>query len=276
MQIFTSFNFTLPPLHRQPKYRSFSAAQGARAAGHVFSQNIVGYTKVDLTGIVGSMQQTGVQFTLVDVNEDPLDIHKIILEDAAPGATSIRWFNPVSRQYGIAFWADWDEDFEEVEPSWRDGDGVPIIKTFVPGEGYWIAINGAIGPNPALFTAGQVLFDPSIEYFSLPFTIGSMDQRINPLPIATDIHDIIMSNAAPGATSIRWFDSDTRQYYVAFWADWDEDFEEVEPSWRDGDGVLIDKTFVVGEAFWVAVNGVLDSSPEAKTEILFKNPLFEP
>ena len=259
------------PIHYFRQYFLFiSTAPGARAAGHVFSQNIVGYTKVDLTGIVGSQQQTGAQFTLVGINEDPLDIHKIILEDAATG-TSIRWFRPGDAKYDIAMWLDYDEDGEDVDPSWRDIYGKLIVKTFVPGEAYWIMISGKIGPNPALLTAGQVLLDPFAEYFSLPLTVGSQDQRVNPLPVAIDIHDIMLSNAATGA-SIRWFRPGDGKYDIAMWLDYDEDGEDVDPSWRDIYGKLIDKEFFVGEAFWVMVSGAL--KPLEKTEVLFKNPLF--
>ena len=239
------------------------------------SVNIVGYTTTDTAK--GAQQMAGASF--VSVGSEALDIQDIVPQgDNAEGGTWIKWWDPVAKKYSANVYyvyEMYDPETDATLPNsqgWADADWYPIEKTFAPGEGFWFQ---AANDNVKIVVSGQV-DQPTTQYLSLPLTKGAQRMVQNPFPTDLDIQDIVLDgDNAEGGSWIKWWDPVAKKYganvyYV--YEMYDPETDATLPNsqgWADADWYPIEKTFSVGDGFWV-------QSANDGVDISFPNPFYPP
>ena len=278
-----------------------AVAAGLAAFGDgITSANTVGYQEMGLTA--GKQVMKGAMF--ISVGDASLSLQDIKMDasTAANAATQIWWWNKDTRKYTYAYWcpscnADGDyidangtvvNDESKAARVWGDGESwIAIDKTFAPGEGFWIQPDSG-EVSPSVLIAGELATtDKTIQYLTANLTPGKQVQFTQPMPVGTfSLQNVKMdpSTAANAATQVWWWNKDTRKYTYAYWcpscnADGDyidatgtvvSDESKAALVWGDGETwIAIEKTFEVGEAFWVQPD-----SGELTPKVMFPNPFY--
>ena len=192
------------------------------------------------------------------------------------------WWNGATYDAKAIWYTElYDENEEGLGyAGWGDFDmWMPIVKTFAPGESFWIQVNDSAAVADATFTmAGQVeSVSQADQYYAIPVIPGVQQQLTNPFPTGNlSLQNIKMSDKLiDGQAQLWWWNGATYDAKAIWYTElYDENEEGLGyAGWGDFDMWMpIEKTFSNGEAFWVQVN---DSAKAEDATVSFPNPFYK-
>ncbi len=235
----------------------------AASAAEVTSDNVVGYSKIQLP--VNAMTIVGNQFQ--NIGETIINIQDITVagDFAQDGTDWIKFWDASTGSYQEAYFfgeeADGvfiDDNYEEsLGAGWGDADQIVIDLDVNLGQGFWAkSVEGG-----ALVLNGEV---SNNNIVNVP--VNAMTLIANPIPQAINIQDIKVDENFDtwGGDWIKFWNPSTGTYQEAYFfgeeADGvfaDDTYEEtLGAGWGDADQLIVDIKIDVGQGFWVkSVNG---------------------
>ena len=230
-------------------FKSF--AQGAGAA-QAYSQNAVGYTKVD----VDSLVIIGVQFC--EIGGGVITTKNVLPENMDPLDT-LRFWN--GNTYDEVFYYDYDVwggvyvddvNWEELGPGFGDANQIAVYVPIASGSAFWTKSKN----NKSKITVfGEVPATNSVK-FSAGLSLVS-----GTFPVKTKIKTIVAEGLQPLDTISFWNGS---KYEEVFYYDYDVwggvyvdnvNWEELGPGFGDANQIVTTLEIPEGKGFWVKTKG---------------------
>ena len=229
-------------------FHPHSPAPGARAEA-VYSANVVGYTKITLTG----RDILGMQFETVGIPEIPLNIQDIKATGLDSYIDSISVWNGLGYDPFVYYGSDaeggvYESDGETlVGPGWGDENQIASDITLVAGSGFWL--------NPSseavITIAGQVSSEDSV---SVP---AGRTQISNPFPINLAIRNIGAIGLVSYVDSLSYWNGTGYESMIFYGEDaeggvYESDGETlIGPGFGDENQIVSDVTIGIGKGFWI-------------------------
>ena len=227
-----------------------TVALAASALGQsVYSGNIVGYTKVQLSA--GRTDMIGMQFIEVG-GANALNIQDIVLIDPTDAEDIIRFWNPTSKTYTTATYYD-ETRISGLGyvggPGWGNNSEYRLDDDIPAGQGFWAQTDA----TTFCMVKGQVIAPEDNE---LELDAGKLDFICNPFPCSISIQDIVINNPTDAEDIIRFWNPTSKTYTTATY------YDETRISglgyvggagWGDNSEYRLDVDFDIGKGFWIQV-----------------------
>jgi hypothetical protein len=225
----------------------FAPCAGAEA---VYSENVVGYTKINATQ---GLNILGGQF--ITVGGGNLNIQKITSEDLTGGDTAQFWngtsyttvfYYGVNNEGGV-----YDTDEETcLGPGWGDINQIVVNRAINAGEGFWIQAGAA----STVTISGEITSSAQVSLSS------GLNLVANPVPAAINVSEISAVGLEGGDTAQFWNGSSyTTVFYYGLNNEggvYDTDEETcLGPGWGDINQIVVSMPIVVGQGFWIQSAG---------------------
>ena len=215
----------------------------------LFDCATVSLAELASANVVGYQEQNAKSFwmmtpTFESINSTGYSIHDFVVKGASDGMTTMQILDGSGGVSKMAFW--YNDGGEGYPAGWWDEEGAELVEhSLAPGEG--VIVNSSEA-GVKLVSSGQV---PGV----ITKDIGVFVIFGNGSPVEISNHDISITGASDGMTTMQILDSAGAVSKMAFW--YNDGGEGYPAGWWDEEGAeLVDVTLAPGDAV------ILNSSEE--------------
>ena len=243
----------------------------AASAAEVTSNNVVGYTRLNIAG--GQLNCVALQFQDVGATDEAASIAKLTSTGLKAGsydtmnteAPCIMFYNGIGYDYYYYISDAYNADGDEVT-AWANLNGDEIDVTKIIGTGFWLNVPDGTCTTGKLIQAGEVNNSDNV---SINIAEG-LTLAGNPFPTPFDMSKVTTEGIKPGiydtmnteAPCIMIYNGIGYDYYYYISDAYNADGDEV-TAWANLNGDAIEGVIAnPGEAFWAnsKTSGVLKFS----------------
>ena len=225
----------------------FAGAQTLHAQESVYSVNVVGFQKVD----VSAANQGGLGLMSMPFDKDSPYIDRVVGTNGTAGSTAFTADNVImfdtDTQTMRTFWL-FSHTNPEFDRRWRDSAGFATNVFIPPGTGYWYR-NRAEDDDHTVTLVGDVVMDDEI---AVPIIEG-LQILSYPFSSSAVLDNMDLTNGAAGSTAfdadnVIIFDNDSGMFKT-YWL-FSHTNPEFDRRWRDSSGFATNVYINPGEGFW--------------------------
>ena len=214
------------------------------SAEEVYSSNIVGYTKLDVSAGSAILGQ---QFQSVGGSSNPLSAIVPSGDFDEWGTDSIQVWDGSDYVDYIYYGEDAGGVGADGLAGWGDVDQAEINETIVPGQGFWVNASG----DATITVSGEVPSGNTIDI------AAGLNLVSSPIPVEIDIQKVVPSGDFDewGTDSIQVWDGSDYVDYIYYGEDAGGVGADGLAGWGDVDQNAAVYRLSVGQGFWVNASG---------------------